>query len=99
MLKPDRMKTDADDEPADEPNAGALGADRVLRERKHPMEKFLEDAESSLLNTPKEKKRKAAHTETSAKKQLASVKKELASVKKQLASIKKEKASIKKEKA
>ena len=93
MLKPDRMKTDADDEPADEPNAGALGADRVLRERKHPMEKFLEDAESRL-NTPqpKEKKRKAADTETSAKKQLASVKKELASVEKELASIKEENA-------
>ena len=45
-LKPDKMQTEDD-----EPKAGAdhvLGADRVLRERKHPMEKFLEDAESSL---------------------------------------------------
>ena len=96
MLKPDKMQTEDD-----EPKAGAddvLGADRVLRERKHPMQKFLEDAENSLLNTPQpetpqpKKKRKAADTETSAKKQLASVKKELASVKKELASIKKEKA-------
>ena len=48
-LKPDKMQTEDD-----EPKAGAddvLGADRVLRERKHPMQKFLEDAESSL-NTP-----------------------------------------------
>jgi hypothetical protein len=90
-LKPDKMQTEDD-----EPKEGAdhvLGADRVLRERKHPMEKFLEDAESRL-NTPqpKEKKRKAADTETSAKKQLASVKKELASVEKELASIKEENA-------
>ena len=95
-LKPDKMQTEDD-----EPKAGALGADRVLRQKKHPMEKFLEDAESSLLNTPqpetpqpKSTKRKAtdAYTETSAKKQLASVKKELASVKKELASMKKENA-------
>merc|ERR1719247_41997 len=48
-LKPDKMQTEDD-----EPKAGAdhvLGADRVLRERKHPMQKFLEDAESRL-NTP-----------------------------------------------
>ena len=43
-LKPDKMQTDTDDEP----KAGALGADRVLREKKHPMEKWLEDA----LSTP-----------------------------------------------
>ena len=43
-LKPDKMQTDTDDEP----KAGALGADRVLREKKHPMEKWLEDAESRL---------------------------------------------------
>ena len=95
-LKPDKMQTEDD-----EPKAGALGADRVLRQKKHPMEKFLEDTESSLLNTPqpetpqpKATKRKAtdAYTETSAKKQLASVKKELASVKKELASMKKENA-------
>ena len=94
-LKPDKMQTDTDDEP----KAGAdhaLGADRVLRARKHPMEKWLEDAERRL-NTPqpetpqpKEKKRKAADTETSAKKQVAALKKELASVKKELASVKKE---------
>ena len=95
-LKPDKMQTDTNDEP----KAGALGADRVLRQKKHPMEKFLEDAECSL-NTPqpetpqpKATKRKAADadTETSAKKQLASIKKELASVKKELASMKKENA-------
>ena len=89
MLKPDKMQTEDD-----EPKAGAddvLGADRVLRERKHPMEKFLEDAESSL-NTPQPKAKKHKSTDASAKKQLASVKKELASVKKELASIKKEKA-------
>ena len=44
-LKPDKMQTDTNDEP----KAGALGTDRVLREKKHPMEKFLGDAES-LLN-------------------------------------------------
>ena len=89
-LKPDKMQTEDD-----EPKAGALGADRVLRQKKHPMEKFLEDAESSLLNTPqpetpqpKATKRKAADTDVSTKKQLASVKKELASVKKELASTK-----------
>ena len=38
---------------------------------------------------PKEKKRKAADTDTSAKKQVASLKRELASVKKELASVKK----------
>ena len=94
-LKPDKMQTEDD-----EPKAGALGADRVLRQKKHPMEKFLEDAESRLHTPqpetpqPKEKKRKAADadTETSAKKQLASIKKELASVKKELASMKKENA-------
>ena len=50
MLKPDKMQTEDD-----EPKAGVdlvahhvLGADRVLRQKKHPMEKFLEDAESSL---------------------------------------------------
>ena len=93
-LKPDKMQTEDD-----EPKAGALGADRVLRQKKHPMEKFLEDAESSLLNTPqpetpqpKATKRKAADTDVSTKKQLASVKKELASVKKELASLKKENA-------
>ena len=94
-LKPDKMQTEDD-----EPKAGALGVDRVLRQKKHPMEKFLEDAESRLHTPqpetpqPKEKKRKAADadTETSAKKQLASVKKELASVKKELASMKKENA-------
>ena len=94
-LKPDKMQTEDD-----EPKAGALGADRVLRQKKHPMEKFLEDAECSL-NTPqpetpqpKATKRKAADadTETSAKKQLVSIKKELASVKKELASMKKENA-------
>ena len=100
MLKPDRMRTDADDEPADEPaDKPALGADRVLRKRKHPMEKFLEDAESRL-NTPqpetppsKEKKRKAtdADTDASAKKKLTlekeneKLKKEMAALKKQLA--------------
>ena len=65
----------------------------MLRERKHPMEKFLEDAESRL-NTPqpetlqsKEKKRKAtdADTDMAAKKQVAALKKELAALKKQLA--------------
>ena len=93
-LKPDKMQTEDD-----EPKAGALGVDRVLRQKKHPMEKFLEDAESSLLNTPqpetpqpKATKRKAADTDVSTKKQLASVKKELASVKKELASLKKENA-------
>ena len=88
-LKPDKMQTEDD-----EPKAGAdhvLGADRVLRERKHPMEKFLEDAESSL-NTPQPKAKKHKSTDASAKKQLASVKKELASVKKELALIKKENA-------
>ena len=52
-LKPDKMQTEDD-----EPKAGVdlvahhvLGADRVLRERKHPMEKWLEDAESRL-STP-----------------------------------------------
>jgi hypothetical protein len=50
-LKPDKMQTEDD-----EPKAGALGADRVLRQKKHPMEKFLEDAESSL-NTPQPKER------------------------------------------
>ena len=84
MVKPDKMQTEDD-----EPKAAAddvLGADRVLRERKHPMEKFLEDAESSLnplqicpdmaamaarydtpqpeTPPPKEKKRKAADTDT-----------------------------------
>ena len=98
MVKPDKMQTE-DDEPKTGVNLVAhhvLGADRVLRERKHSMEKFLEDAESRL-NTPqpetpqpKEKKRKAADTETSAKKQVAALKKELASVKKELASVKKE---------
>lgn len=71
-LKPDKMQTD-------EPKAGALGSDRVLREKKHPMENFLEDAESSL-NTPQPKAKKHKSTDASAKKQLASVKKELASV-------------------
>ena len=91
MLKPDKMQTD-------EPKAGVdlvahhvLGADRVLRQKKHPMEKFLEDAESSL-NTPQPKAKKHKSTDASAKKQLASVKKELASVKKELALIKKENA-------
>ena len=49
MLKPDKMQTEDD-----EPKAGAddvLGADRVLREWKHPMQKFLEDAESSLARS------------------------------------------------
>lgn len=88
MLKPDKMQTEDD-----EPKAAAddvLGAGRELRERKHPMEKFLEDAESSL-NTPQpetpqpKKKRKAADTETSAKKKLALLEKEMAALKKQLA--------------
>jgi hypothetical protein len=76
-LKPDKMQTEDD-----EPKAGAdhvLGADRVLRERKHPMEKWLDDAESRLHTPqPREKKRKAADTDTSAKKQVASLKRELA---------------------
>lgn len=89
MVKPDKMQTDIDDEP----KAGALGgdhvlgADRVLRERKHPMEKFLEDAESSL-NTPEPKKKRVKEetdTDETTKKQLAALKKELASLKKQLA--------------
>ena len=89
MLKPDKMQTEDD-----EPKAGAddvLGADRVLRERKHPMQKFLEDAESSLLNTPQpetpqpKKKRKATDAEMSAKKKLALLEKEMAALKKQLA--------------
>ena len=101
MVKPDKMQTEDD-----EPKAGVdlvahhvLGADRVLRQKKHPMEKFLEDAESRL-NTPqpetppsKEKKRKAtdADTDPSAKKKLAlekeneKLKKEMAALKKQLA--------------
>ena len=45
-LKPDKMQTEDDEPKADADHV--LGADRVLRERKHPMEKFLEDAESSL---------------------------------------------------
>jgi len=48
-LKPDKMQTEDDEPKADADHV--FGADRVLRERKHPMEKFLEDAESSL-NTP-----------------------------------------------
>ena len=106
-LKPDKMQTDTDDEP----KAGALGADRVLREKKHPMEKWLEDAESRLSTPqvcpdmaamaarydtpqpetppPKEKKRKAADTDTAAKKQVASLKKENAALKKQLAAYEK----------
>ena len=92
MLKPDKMQTD-------EPKAGAddvLGADRVLRERKHPMQKFLEDAENSLLNTPQpetpqpKKKRKAADTETSAKKKLALLEKEMAAKEKEMAALKKQ---------
>ena len=101
MVKPDKMQTEDD-----EPKAGVdlvahhvLGADRVLRQKKHPMEKFLEDAESRL-NTPqpetppsKEKKRKAtdADTDASAKKKLTlekeneKLKKEMAALKKQLA--------------
>ena len=85
-LKPDKMQTEDD-----EPKTGALGVDRVLRQKKHPMEKFLEDAESSL-NTPqpetpplKEKKRKAADTDASTKKKLALLEKEMAALKKQLA--------------
>ena len=94
MLKPDKMQTEDD-----EPKAGAddvLGADRVLRERKHPMQKFLEDAESSLLNTPQpetpqpKKKRKAADTETSAKKKLALLEKEMAAKEKEMAALKKQ---------
>ena len=85
-LKPDKMQTEDD-----EPKTGALGVDRVLRQKKHTMEKFLEDAESSL-NTPQPKAKKHKSTDASAKKQLASVKKELASVKKELASLKKENA-------
>ena len=93
MVKPDKMQTE-DDEPkakVDLVTDHVLGADRVLRERKHPMQKFLEDAESSLLNTPQpetpqpKKKRKAADTETSAKKKLALLEKEMAALKKQLA--------------
>ena len=97
MVKPDKMQMDTDDEP----KAGVdhvLGADRVLRQKKHPMEKFLEDAESRL-NTPqpetpplKEKKRKAtdADTDASTKKKLALLtalltEKEMAALKKQLA--------------
>ena len=94
MIKPDKMQTDTDDEPKAEVDLVAhhvLGADRVLRQKKHPMEKFLEDAESSL-NTPQPKAKKHKSTDASAKKQLASVKKELASVKKELALIKKENA-------
>ena len=94
MLKPDKMQTEDD-----EPKAGAddvLGADRVLRERKHPMQKFLEDAENSLLNTPQpetpqpKKKRKAADTETSAKKKLALLEKEMAAKEKEMAALKKQ---------
>ena len=98
MVKPDKMQTEDD-----EPKAGVdlvahhvLGADRVLRERKHPMEKFLEDAESSLLNTPQpetpqpKKKRKAADTETSAKKKLALLEKEMAAKEKEMAALKKQ---------
>ena len=88
-LKPDKMQTEDDEPKADADHV--FGADRVLRERKHPMEKFLEDAESSL-NTPQPKAKKHKSTDASAKKQLASVKKELASVKKELALIKKENA-------
>ena len=96
MIKPDKMQTDTDDEPkagVDLVAHHVLGADRVLRERKHPMEKFLEDAESRL-NTPqpetppsKEKKRKAtdADTDASTKKKLALLEKEMAALKKQLA--------------
>ena len=50
-LKPDKMQTEDD-----EPKTGALGVDRVLRQKKHPMEKFLEDAESRL-HTPQPKER------------------------------------------
>ena len=94
MVKPDKMQTEDD-----EPKAAAddvLGADRVLRERKHPMQKFLEDAESSLLNTPQpetpqpKKKRKAADTETSAKKKLALLEKEMAAKEKEMAALKKQ---------
>ena len=101
-LKPDKMQTDTDDEP----KAGALGADRVLREKKHPMKKWLEDAESRLsiqqacpdmaamaaryeTPQPKEKKRKAADTDTAAKKQVASLKKENAALKKKVAAYEK----------
>ena len=90
MLKPDKMQTEDD-----EPKAGAddvLGADRVLRERKHPMQKFLEDAENSLLNTPQpetpppmEKKRKTAKTADT----VASLKKENAALKKKVAAYEK----------
>ena len=89
MLKPDKMQTEDD-----EPKAGAddvLGADRVLRERKHPMQKFLEDAESSLLNTPQpKKKRKATDAEMSAKKKLALLEKEMAAKEKEMAALKKQ---------
>ena len=96
MVKPDKMQTEDD-----EPKAGAddvLGADRVLRERKHPMQKFLEDAESSLLNTPQpetpqpKKKRKAtdADTDASTKKKLALLEKEMAAKEKEMAALKKQ---------
>lgn len=94
-LKPDKMQTDEPKAGADDV-LGALGADRVLRERKHPMQKFLEDAESSLLNTPQpetpqpKKKRKAADTETSAKKKLALLEKEMAAKEKEMAALKKQ---------
>ena len=102
MVKPGKMQTDTDDEP----KAGAdhvLGADRVLRERKHPMQKFLEDAESSLLNTPQpetpqpKKKRKATDAEMSAKKKLALLEKEMAAKEKEMAAKEKEMAALKKQ--
>ena len=91
-LKPDKMQTEDD-----EPKAGALGADRVLRQKKHPMEKFLEDAESSLLNTPqpetpqpKATKRKAADTDVSTKKKLALLEKNNLLLEKEMAALKKQ---------
>ena len=45
MLKPDKMQTE------DLVAHYVLGADRVLRKKKHPMEKFLEDAERSPRNS------------------------------------------------
>ena len=95
-LKPDKMQTEDDEPKADADHV--LGADRVLRERKHPMEKHLlqicpdmaamaarYDTPPPETPPPKEKKRKTAKTADT----VASLKKENAALKKKVAAYEK----------